>query len=93
MPSPGDASARLRAEMDAVARAHGPWHSHNVYLGHGVWTITDSQSTQNSHVRHVLQQAADAVRAPLDGLRVLDLACEEGGYSVEFARQAHASWA
>jgi SAM-dependent methyltransferase len=86
MTEPGAASARLRAEMDAVAREHGRWHSHNVHLGHGVWTITDGQSTQNSHLRHVLQQAADAVRVPLEGLRILDLACEEGGYSIEFAR-------
>jgi SAM-dependent methyltransferase len=83
----GDEAARLRREMDAVADEHGPWHSHNVHIGHGVWTITDGQATQNSHLRHVLQQAADAVRAPLDGLRVLDLACEEGGYAIELARR------
>lgn len=79
-------AARLRAEMERVAAEYGPWHSHNVHLGYGVWTISDGQSTENSHLRQVLQVAADATGAPLSSLRVLDLACEEGLYSIELAR-------
>ena len=80
-------AAALREQMRAVVERSGAWHSHNIHLGHGVWTITDRQATQNSHLRQVIQQAADAVRLPFDGLRVLDLACEEGAYSIECARR------
>jgi 2-polyprenyl-3-methyl-5-hydroxy-6-metoxy-1,4-benzoquinol methylase len=72
--------------MEAVAAEHGPWHSHNVHLGHGVWTITPGQRTENSHLRQTLQLVADVARGPLTGLRALDLACEEGAYSIELAR-------
>lgn len=87
MDSTETAGAQLRADMAAVAERHGPWHSHNVYLGHGVWTISDAQSTANSHLRRVVQLASDAVRGPLESLRVLDLACEEGLFSIELARR------
>ena len=38
-------------------------------------------------LRRVLQVASDATRRPLKTLRVLDLACHEGIYAIEFARQ------
>jgi SAM-dependent methyltransferase len=37
-------------------------------------------------LRRVLQIVADTTRRPLESLRVLDLACHEGIYAIEFAR-------
>ncbi len=36
-------------------------------------------------VKHILQAVSDLARKPLDGLRVLDLACAHGSYSLELA--------
>lgn len=36
-------------------------------------------------VRHILQSVSDLARQPLKGLRILDLACAHGGYSIELA--------
>lgn len=36
-------------------------------------------------VRHIVQAVSDLARKPLTGLRVLDLACAHGGYSLELA--------
>jgi tRNA (mo5U34)-methyltransferase len=77
---------QLRAEMAEVAERHEPWHSHNIYLGDGVWTLSDRERVEASRVRRYLQVVADAASKPLDELRVLDLACEEGIFGIELAR-------
>jgi SAM-dependent methyltransferase len=78
---------RIRAGMAEVAAEHGPWHSHNIHLGHGVWTLSDREAVENSRLRRHLQVVSDAAGGSLAGLRVLDLACEEGGFGIELARQ------
>ncbi len=76
----------LRAQMAAVASAHGPWHSHNIHLGDGVWTISDRAPAETGRVRRYLQLVSDAAGSPPSELRVLDLACEEGAFGIEMAR-------
>jgi len=39
-----------------------------------------------NHLRRIVQIAADITNKPLRSLRVLDLACLEGLYGLEFAR-------
>jgi SAM-dependent methyltransferase len=77
----------LRSGMAEVASRHGPWHSHNIYLGEGVWTLSDSERVESSRARRYLQVVADAAPKPVSDLRVLDLACEEGIFGIELARQ------
>lgn len=77
----------IRAGMAAVAAEHGPWHSHNIHLGEGVWTLSETESVENGRLRRYLQATADAAGGSLAGLRVLDLACEEGAFGIEAARQ------
>ncbi len=79
-------AVELRAQMAAVASAHGPWHSHNIHLGDGVWTISDRAPAETGRVRRYLQLVSDAAGSPLSELRVLDLACEEGAFGIEMAR-------
>lgn len=82
-----DADAReIRRGIAAVVQRHGPWHAHNVNL-HGVWTITADQALENSRFRRTLQVVTDLIHGPLDGVRVIDLACEEGLFGIELARR------
>lgn len=78
--------ATLLAEMQAVVDAHGPWHSHNVALPFGVFTMGPEPRGDNYRTVKFVRLVADLLRRPLHGLRVLDLACAEGLYALEFAR-------
>jgi Methyltransferase domain len=70
-----------------IARRFGAWTAHNILLGEDVYTIGHGVAGDEVKLRRVVQTVADAWRRPLAGLRVLDLACLEGLYAVEFARQ------
>lgn len=81
--------SRQKAE---VVRQYGEWTAHNIHLGGGVYTYDESHPEFQSRVvgytkllRRILQASADLTGRPLSELRVLDLACLEGQYAVEFA--------
>jgi SAM-dependent methyltransferase len=73
--------------MAEVAERHGPWHSHNIHLGDGVWTLSDRELVEGSRARRYMQVVTDAAAKPIEELRVLDLACEEGIFGIELARR------
>lgn len=77
----------IREQMQAVVEKHGPWHSHNIHLGDGIWTISDQQPFERSRFRRYLQIVSDLLGPSLEGVRVLDLACEEGLFGLELARR------
>jgi len=77
---------QIRQARDDLIKFHGAWTAHCIHLGEGVYTFDKPQVPQpDSRVRRCLQIAADMVSAPLDKIRVLDLACLEGLFAVEFA--------
>jgi len=78
-----DVAAIDKARAEVVAR-HGEWTDHNIELAPGLYTI-DSGVT-NVKLRRIVQVVADLANRPLDQLRILDLACLEGQFAVEFAR-------
>lgn len=69
---------------DDVIAAHGPWSAMAIRLGPGAYTRDDQVDFR---LRRLVQVAADAVGKPLSACRVLDLACLEGHYAIEFALQ------
>jgi Methyltransferase domain len=75
----------LQARLDRFIDERGSWRS-NIYLRDGIWTIADRR-VSDSGLRRTLQVTADLARAPLETLRVIDLACEEGAVGIELARQ------
>jgi SAM-dependent methyltransferase len=82
---------RRRAEL---CSRFGEWTAHNISLKHGVYTFSredprfERQLTgHGQHLGRILQAVADVVDRPLSQLRVLDLACLEGLYGIEFARR------
>lgn len=61
----------------------GPWTAHCIHLGQGLYTFDEPQL--DTRTRRFLQIAADVTGEPLEKLRVLDLACLEGMFGIEFA--------
>ena len=70
----------------AVIARYGPWTAHNIRLRHRLYTIGPSVAGDEYKLRRVVQAVADASIKPLASLRVMDLACLEGMYALEFAR-------
>jgi SAM-dependent methyltransferase len=82
----GDADA-LRAEKRALEQRYGAWTAHNVRLHDDVYTLSPHPAGDEVKLRRVVQIASDVFGASLTGVRVLDLACLEGMYSLELARR------
>jgi 2-polyprenyl-3-methyl-5-hydroxy-6-metoxy-1,4-benzoquinol methylase len=79
-------ASEIRRRKAEIEREHGPWTATNIELGHGIYTIDAGYvSGDRWRVRQVLQIASDATGKPLSELRVLDLASQEGMFSLEFA--------
>lgn len=69
-----------------IMEKFGPWSAHNIFLEGDVYTINKGIAGDEVKLRRILQGVSDLSRRPLGSLRVLDLACLEGLYAVEFAR-------
>jgi hypothetical protein len=75
----------LREEMQQVIERSGDWTDHNIHIAGDLYTIGDD--VVSPRLRRIVQIVSDVSQAPLASLRVLDLACLEGLYAVELARQ------
>jgi methyltransferase family protein len=69
-----------------VIDQHGAWTAHNIHLGGGRYTIGERIVGDEAKLRRIVQVVADTIGRPFPELRVLDLACLEGMYAIEFAR-------
>jgi 2-polyprenyl-3-methyl-5-hydroxy-6-metoxy-1,4-benzoquinol methylase len=76
--------AEQKAEI--VAR-YGPWTAHNIQLEGDLYTIGNELTYDTLKLRRVTQIVSDITSTPIASLRILDLACLEGQYAVELARQ------
>jgi 2-polyprenyl-3-methyl-5-hydroxy-6-metoxy-1,4-benzoquinol methylase len=79
--------SRINEEKKALEGKYGPWTAHNISLGDDAFTIRNEVSGNEVKLRRVMQIIADVFDRPISDLRVLDLACFEGGYAIEFSRQ------
>jgi SAM-dependent methyltransferase len=77
----------LQHEKEAIEARYGPWTAHNIRLAEGIYTISAQQTGDEVKLRRVTQLALDVCEGSLEGVRVLDLACLEGMYALEFARR------
>jgi hypothetical protein len=68
--------------IEDVRRMHGEWTAMSIHLGEGAYTLAPQP---DARLRRLVQVAADLAGKPLASLRVLDLACLEGHYGIEFA--------
>jgi SAM-dependent methyltransferase len=79
----GEASERLRTRL-----ATHRWTAHNLELAPDVWTMPGSPDLVKAdpRLKAILQMCRALYGARLSTLRMLDLGCLEGGYSVGLAR-------
>src|SRR5689334_6913304 len=79
-----DQEAAKREHAHIIDR-YGVWTDHNIQIGADFYTIGPSVCSEK--LRRIVQVVSDVAKKPVSELRVLDLACLEGQYAVEFARQ------
>jgi 2-polyprenyl-3-methyl-5-hydroxy-6-metoxy-1,4-benzoquinol methylase len=79
--------ALVQQKMRHIVQQHGPWTAHNIHLGGGLYTIGDRVDGEELRLRSIVQMVRDVAGRPLRELRVVDLACLEGMYGIELARQ------
>ncbi len=68
-----------------IIEKFGPWSAMSIYLGNEGYTLTPPST--DHRMRRFVQTVADLAQKPIDQLRLLDLACLEGHYAIEFAMQ------
>ena len=75
----------VQARRSAIVAKHGEW-SYDIPLTHDVWT-RGNEGIPHTRLRRLLQAVVDLAGKPLAACRILDLACLEGQYAIECARQ------
>jgi hypothetical protein len=78
----------LNREWMEVVEKFGPWTTLNIPIGSEIYTMQPGlKMGQEGHARTIIQMVSDYSDKPLSELRILDLACLEGIYSIELALQ------
>lgn len=77
--------ASIKQELVSLTERYGEWTDHNVRLTDNLYTMGEARRSQK--LQRVVQIVCDLARKPIEELRILDLACLEGGYAIEFARR------
>jgi SAM-dependent methyltransferase len=73
----------ILATKQKVIERFGPWTAGCIHLSDGHYTFDEAH--WDSRLRRFTQIVGDLAGKPLEELRVLDLACLEGQYGIEFA--------
>lgn len=82
--APPDAD-QIKQRMAEVIERHGKWTAHRIRLHEEIYTTGVGGHHDVHSLRRVVQTVSDNAPVPLENLRVLDLACLEGGYAIEMA--------
>jgi hypothetical protein len=77
--------SRLQSGLtkDQIIERYGEWTAMSIHLGGDDYTLRPAVDWRLSRLVQIVE---DVARKPLHELRVLDLACLEGHYGIEFAR-------
>jgi SAM-dependent methyltransferase len=73
----------IEKEKQALIKRFGPWTGHCIHLMDDMYTFDHPE--KDPRLRRVVQISSDITGQPLKKLRVLDLACLEGHFGIEFA--------
>lgn len=80
-----DIQTIIRKKQDVIAK-YGPWTAHNIQLQGDIYTIAPRIVGDEARLRRLVQCVFDLTGGSVQGLRILDLACLEGLFAIEFAR-------
>ena len=75
----------LKQEMDGVIDRYGEWTAMSIRIAEGLNTL--EPQNPDDRLARLVQLASDLSHKPLAETRVLDLACLEGHYAIEFGLQ------
>jgi len=76
---------QIREQKRGIVERYGPWTAGCIHLADQVYTFDEPH--WDTRLRRFLQIVVDLSGKPLESLRILDLACLEGQYGIEFALQ------
>lgn len=68
--------------LEEFRRQNGDWSAMSIHLGGDLYTRPPAP---DARLRRIVQITSDLAGKPLHQLRILDLACLEGHYAIEFA--------
>jgi 2-polyprenyl-3-methyl-5-hydroxy-6-metoxy-1,4-benzoquinol methylase len=71
----------ISAQTQEFINKHGEWTAMAIKLSDGTYT---RRPAVDHRLKHLIQAAQDTIGKPLAQCRVLDLACLEGHYAIEF---------
>ena len=75
----------IQQALDIMRKEYGDW-TYDIPLPFGLWT-RGGLNVPHTRLKRLVQTVSDLSRKPLTESRVLDLACLDGLFSIEFARQ------
>lgn len=76
----------IEQSRQEIIDQYGPWTAHNIHLGGGIYTISNEIAGDEIKLKRIVQIVVDLAGKPISELRILDLACLEGLYALEFAK-------
>jgi SAM-dependent methyltransferase len=74
------------SKKNEIISKYGPWTGHNIHLRDDIYTMAPRIIGDEVKLRRIVQCVFDLTGGTVEGLRILDLACFEGLYAIEFAR-------
>lgn len=75
------------SQKQEIINKYGEWTAHNLHLGEGIYTINSEDKGFKIRVDSLVRVISDLTRKHFSSLRILDLACLEGGIAIEMAKQ------
>ena len=77
----------LRQEYKRIIERDGKWSAHNFIIKDDFFTIGNYISNDEFKLTRVVQNIRDLTNKDFSELKILDLACLEGMFGLELARQ------
>lgn len=74
-------------QKQKIIEKYGEWTAHNICLGEGVDTIDSENKDFKIRTDSLTRVISDLAQKSFSSLRILDLACLEGGIAIEMAKQ------
>lgn len=86
-PNPPSSTAHsVKQRLEETVARGGKWTAHNIYLGDGIFTV-GADKPADARIERFAKIISDLDPRPWQNLRILDLACLEGLFAIDFGRR------